>query len=275
MTHTVKLGETLSKIASDNGLTIDQLLNANPQFKANPNDIKVGDELVIPDGGTQPAAGPPPEAPSPDESLGKLSEKFETGGRGPGTVSSGQGDKGGVSYGSYQMSSKLGVAGSFVSQPDFPFRDRFAGLMPGTPGFTAVWREIAASAPDQFQATQHGFIKRTHYDPLVGRIMTEDGLDITKRSHTLRDVIWSTAVQHGPKTPIPHKARATLKLKPDDPGFDKEFIVAIYGERGRKDASGKLVHFSRNSQSVQNGVAKRFAQEQKDALNMLKDELGS
>jgi len=35
--------------------------------------------------------------------LGDLSSKYETGGNGPTTVSSGKGDAGGVSYGSYQM----------------------------------------------------------------------------------------------------------------------------------------------------------------------------
>jgi len=40
--------------------------------------------------------------------LGSLSAKYETSGRGPGTVSTGRGDAGGVSYGSYQLASKLG-----------------------------------------------------------------------------------------------------------------------------------------------------------------------
>src|SRR5262249_46471025 len=42
--------------------------------------------------------------------LGSLSEKYESGGRGPGTVSTGKGDLGGVSYGTYQLSSKVGRA---------------------------------------------------------------------------------------------------------------------------------------------------------------------
>jgi hypothetical protein len=40
-----------------------------------------------------------------------------------------------------------------------------------------------------------------------------------------------------------------------DPEFDKKLIKAIYAERGRKDAQGKLVYFSRNSPEVQKGVA--------------------
>ena len=40
-------GETLSKIAKQYGLTLDQLLAANKQIK-NPNKIAIGDELNIP-----------------------------------------------------------------------------------------------------------------------------------------------------------------------------------------------------------------------------------
>jgi LysM repeat protein len=142
MTHTVKSGETLSKIAKAHRITLAQLLDANPRFKANPNRVRVGDVLNIPDGQTPPDVEPspvePPPQPQPQPSasrvLGKLSEKFETSGRGPGTVSGGQGDPGGRSYGSYQMTSKPGggTVKRFVSEPDFPFRDRFANLAPGS-----------------------------------------------------------------------------------------------------------------------------------------------
>ena len=45
--HVVVKGETMSKIAKKYGLTVDELLAANPQIK-NPNKIKVGDEITIP-----------------------------------------------------------------------------------------------------------------------------------------------------------------------------------------------------------------------------------
>lgn len=48
MTHTVKRGETLGKIAKAHGITLHQLLDANPQFRANPNILHVGDVLIIP-----------------------------------------------------------------------------------------------------------------------------------------------------------------------------------------------------------------------------------
>ena len=277
MTHIVKSGDTLSKIAQANGLTLAQLLDANPQFKANPNSLKVGDKVELPGNDPQPQPQPqpiqPPEPapqPSPASSeLGKLSAKFETGNRGAGTVSTGAGDKGGVSYGSYQMSSKLGVAGRFVAQLDASFRNEFGSLNPGSAEFTAVWKRLAATQPKEFQERQHAFIKKTHFDPLVTKIKNEDGVDVTTRSHALQDVIWSTAVQHGGASSIPHVAHATLGINTDNPEFDKRFIVAIYGERGRKRADGNLAHFSGNRPDVQQGVANRFKSEQSDALKML------
>ena len=139
MNYKIKAGDTLSKIAKRNGISLAQLLKANPQIK-NPDRIQVGQLINLPDTSTettQPlpsnvvpaitstaaaaagaAAGALGEALA--EALGKLSAKYETGGRGPGTVSTGAGDRGGVSYGSYQMASKLGVATRFVKQTGFP-----------------------------------------------------------------------------------------------------------------------------------------------------------
>ena len=274
MTHTVKSGDTLSKIAKANGLTLAQLLDANPAFKANPNALKVGDEVLIPGGPVEtpavPAAPPPPPSSGgPAPVLGKLSAKFETGGRGPGTVSTGIGDKGGVSYGSYQMASKLGVVGKFLAQLDPSFRSKFGSAKPGTAEFTALWKQIAKTEPDRFQELQHNFIKKTHFDPLVAKIKAQDGWDVTTRSHAVQDVIWSTAVQHGGASSIAHIAFGTLGIDASHPEFDKRIIIAIYDERGRKRSDGVLANFSGNSAKVQKGVADRFRSEQADAIKML------
>ena len=278
MTHTVKAGDTLSRIAQANGLTLAELLEANPQFKAKPNSIRVGDKVAIPgsappDVEHEPPPPPPPPTPNPAGSeLGKLSAKFETGTRGPGTVSTGTGDKGGVSYGSYQMASKLGVVSRFLAQLDAPFRSKFGSLKPGSAEFTKAWKQLAASQPNEFQEAQHAFIKKSHFDPLVAKIKKEDGVDVNTRSRALQDVIWSTAVQHGGASTIPHVAHKTLGIDSTHPEFDKRFIVAIYNERGRRRGDGKLAHFAGNSADVQKGVANRFKSEQTDALKMLANE---
>src|SRR6478736_3004866 len=82
--------------------------------------------------------------PAADEDLGKLSEKYESGNRGPGTVSTGKGDPGGVSYGTYQLASKVGRADAFVKRY---YPDTFKGLKGGTDEFTQRWKELAAKDP--------------------------------------------------------------------------------------------------------------------------------
>jgi hypothetical protein len=282
MTHKVIMGETLSKIAKAHNITVAQLLDANPRFRADPDLVRAGDVLNIPEGESalvtetppvEPQTQPQPQ-PAAGTMLGTLSEQFETSGRGPGTVSGGQGDPGGPSYGSYQMTSMPngGTVKRFVLRSEFPFRNKFINLTPGSSQFTQVWREIAASHPDEFQRSQHEFIKQTHFDPLVEKILEEDRLNVLTRSHTLQDVIWSTAVQHGPGSNIPHLALSTLTVGSENADFDRSFIRAIYKERGRKKASGGLVHFPRASPAVQKGVAKRFETELKLALEMLAKE---
>lgn len=46
--YVIKKGDTLSKISRSLGVSLNELLNANPKFKANPNIIKVGEYLTIP-----------------------------------------------------------------------------------------------------------------------------------------------------------------------------------------------------------------------------------
>ena len=291
MTYTVKSGDTLSKIASRHGITLKQLLDANPQFKANPNQLQVGDVLNL-----HAAVGTAPTQPLPTQPLptgvasaaaaaavgvvgtaaavvlGSLSAKYETGGRGPGTVSTGSGDPGGVSYGSYQMATKTGTVARFVSEADFPWRNSFKNLQPGTPPFTAKWKEIAASEAERFQECQHAYIKKTHFDLLVAQTLSENGLDINSRSHALQDAVWSTAVQHGGKCAVIRKALSALTIDSSASDFDKKLISAIYAERGRRRADGKLAYFSSSSPNVQKGVANRFKNEEADALKMLADE---
>ena len=284
MTYTVKPGDTLSKIAMRNGVSLAQLLQANPQI-SNPNNIKVGDIINVPNAevtteNTKPlpanvpvtaAAGALGKALA--DELGALSAKYETGGRGPGTVSTGAGDFGGVSYGSYQMASKMGVPARFVTQAGFPWLQDFANLAAGTAQFTAVWKRIATQQTDAFQKAQHSYIKKTHYDLLVAKVLADDKLDVNSRSRALQDVVWSTAVQHGGATPIVHRACATLSCKQTDPDYDKQLICAIYAERGRQKPGGGLAYFSRSSPGVQTGVANRFKNEMQDALAMLAKEV--
>ncbi|EDS6648398.1 hypothetical protein S510_001393 [Salmonella enterica subsp. arizonae] len=71
--------------------------------------------------------------------LGTTSEHYESGGRGPGVVSSGRGDHGGASYGCYQLSSKPGVVQDYIQQSKY--KDRLTGLQVGTQEFNTEWKK--------------------------------------------------------------------------------------------------------------------------------------
>ena len=69
MQHIIQSGETLSRIAAAHGTTLQRLLEANPQYRADPDRIRVGELVQIPNGaapGLADAAPPaftPPPAP--------------------------------------------------------------------------------------------------------------------------------------------------------------------------------------------------------------------
>ncbi|QWF19506.1 peptidoglycan-binding domain-containing protein [Lysobacter capsici] len=129
--------------------------------------------------------------------LGETSRRYETGGRGAGTISTGRGDNGGVSYGSYQLSSRAGTLREYLNQSEY--RDQFAGMAPNSPEFNEKWRELARTEP-QFAQDQHDFIKRSHYDPQVDRLK-DRGIDLSDRGPAVHDALWSTSVQFRALTP--------------------------------------------------------------------------
>lgn len=205
--------------------------------------------------------------------IGALSERYETGGRGPGTVSSGTGDPGGVSYGTYQLAGNRGRPQEFLAAEGRQWASEFGGAAPGTASFTATWKAIAAREPEKFEAAQHDYIQRTHYQVQVNHVQAATGVDLSTRSAAIRDVVWSTSVQHGPETGATIKAMARVEaqgLTPaDGKAYDRALINAVYDERGKRDASGALAYFTSASADVQVSVANRFASERGDALAML------
>ena len=167
--------------------------------------------------------------------LGQLSERYESGGAGCGTVSTGAGDPGGASYGIWQLSSRAGTAAAFVSAEGARWRGYFAGAAPGSSAFTAAWKAIAAREPAAFTEAQHAFIERTHYCPAVVAVLKDTGLDIDTRDPAVRDVCWSVSVQHGGAARI-----LTVAVKTADAAaargetrYDRALIEAIYAERCR------------------------------------------
>lgn len=164
--------------------------------------------------------------------LGAISERFESGGRGPGTVSGGQGDPGGVSYGTYQLASRTGTAAAFLRGEG----SRWATLLcdaPGTPGFSAAWKDIAVCEAEAFAAAQHAFIARTHYLPVIKAVIAARGYDLGQCHPAVRDAVWSAAVQHGGAAGLAKTAvtDADSKANRATAAHDRAFVEALYRRR--------------------------------------------
>lgn len=204
---------------------------ARPGLFNDPGNILALDNLLDAFGVAR--ATPAAPAPAPVAQLGALSERYESGDKGPGTVSSGLRDPGGVSYGTYQLATKTGTVAAFVANEGKRWAAEFAGRAPGSNGFTTAWKGIAAREPEAFAEAQHAFIKRTHYEPVVSMVATVTGLDLDSRHPAIRDAAWSCSVQHGKASDILVAAiRAADRAGPRDAaGYDATLLDCIYAER--------------------------------------------
>jgi hypothetical protein len=180
------------------------------------------------------AAAPTPAAPAASSHvLGALSEEFESSGRGPGTVSGGKNDPGGISYGVYQLSSVSGTCAAFVKNEGKPWATDFGTNKPGSDAFTTAWKTIATRDSDGFRKAQHAFIQRTHYQPVVAAVRDRKGVDLDTRADAVRDVTWSCAVQHAKAPNVLVDAIDAVDRDTDrsDPAYDRKLIDAIYDAR--------------------------------------------
>lgn len=228
---------------------------------------------VVTDGSGNPIRSGTP--PVPGWTLGKTSEKYETGGKGPGTINNytTSNDLGGASYGTYQFASYLPATmpngKSRPSAKNSPvltflnnskFKDKFNGLEPATAAFDAKWKEIASQYPDEFKKDQHDYTQSKYYDVMIANLKRK-GLDLTGFGPAVQDLVWSTAVQFGPGktsifiTPLEGKSQLTDK---DIVSIVSEYKIANVGE-----------FFKSSGANITAGIKSRYQSEKSDLLNLI------
>lgn len=190
------------------------------------------------------------------EKLGMISGKYESRGR-VDTISSGKGDRGGASYGKYQLASKTGTLQTYLRESGYA--SQFAGLTPGSKEFNAKWRELAKNDPN-FGASQHEFIKRTHYDVQM-RKLAKAGIDLSGRGRAVQEAVWSTSTQYGPSSSIIQKALAGRNLSSMT---DAQIVSAIQDYK----AANVNKHFAKSDAKVRQGVANRINNEKADLIGL-------
>ena len=203
------------------------------------------------------------------QDFGSVSGHFESGGRGVHTVSTGKGDKGGVSYGKHQLSSKTGTMKKFLeSDYGAPYREHFRGMTPGTMMFSKRYKEVAESNPGTFEKAQQEFMVATHFNPMASYIKKEFGLDVGTRSRAMQELIYSVATQYGASGTGKKFISEALGGVDLSKVSDEEIIRRI------QDYRAATVHkfFKSSSSDVKAGVAKRAGQEKAVLLKMLEGE---
>ena len=249
-----------------------------PGAQTNPDDGLQRDNagnVLVDDQGVPTKAGTPKVE---GWEIGKTSEKYESGGKGPGTINeyngAAGGDFGGASYGSYQFASYLppvmknGTAReSSKNSPvlqfinNSKFKDQFAGLVPATAAFDNKWKEVAAANKKDFEKDQHDYIERKYYNVAVSNIRRA-GIDISKYGPAVQDLVWSTAVQLGPGNTAAFRETLIGKSQLTD-----KDIVLLVSEWKIKNVD---VLFKSSSQDTKNGVRKRYEAEKTTLLGLIK-----
>lgn len=210
--------------------------------------------------------------------LGSLAARFESGSEGIAAI--GYDRHGGTSYGKYQMSSRAGTVRSFIKYldkiaPDLGNRLRSAGSantgskrgkMPDT------WKQIAAEQPARFEKLQEDFIRKSHLEPAMVAVTKTTGLGFSELSPALQEVVFSTAVQHGPGGASRILNRAASRVDIDKLGTEipKQEQVAAQDKLIRNIYSIRSTQFGSSSARVQSSVKNRLRQEMNAALEMLK-----
>ncbi len=201
------------------------------------------------------------------QELGKLAAQFESGKEGISAI--GYDRRGGTSYGKYQIASRPGSMDNFISYlkteaPDIAKQLEAAG--PANTGSRSgrmpdVWREIAASQPERFGELQEGFIRDSHYKPAMEAVK-KAGFNADNFSPALQEVLFSTAVQHGPNgaARIFTRAAQQVGLKAGVP-HEQQFIKEVYAKRAGQ--------FENSTAQVREAVHNRLHQEKNMALAMV------
>ncbi|MBQ9537452.1 MAG: hypothetical protein IJU79_06685 [Desulfovibrionaceae bacterium] len=200
--------------------------------------------------------------------IGKLSAQFESGKDGIACI--GYDGTGGTSYGKFQIASKVGTMTDFLKfldgqAPDLADRLRKSG--PANTGsrhgaMPDMWRTIAKEDPERFEKLQESFATETHYKPALNSIIQNTGLEAETLSSAMQEVIWSTAIQHGPAGASKIFKRADgMSGEATSPNYERNMIDNVYKIRATQ--------FGSSTEAVRAAVLNRFKKEKVLALAML------
>lgn len=198
--------------------------------------------------------------------LGAVSAMFESHGD-PSMVSSGKGDAGGRSFGTYQFPSykhRTVDSGTMLAQFwNKYYGDRYPNVKPGdNDEFISAWKNEANADPTGFHTHEHEFITDQYYKPIVNA--NSNVMDPDAHSRAAQEIWWSTGVQFGPNTKILRRA-----LEGKDPAnmTPTDLITTVMDYKTQK-----VPDYFPSSTGCWKGLTNRFNVEERNALLGIADQ---
>ena len=186
---------------------------------------------------------------------GDFSARYESGTAGSAAI--GYDKTGGTSYGKWQLSSKQGSLAGFLNWLDAQGGDaaataaRLRAAGPADTGsrqgaMPEAWKK-EAQANAEFERWQREYVRGTFYEP-AAQSLPGGAAALASASPAVREMIWSTAVQHGAGG-----AKDIFQKSWRDGMTDADFIRATYAERATR--------FGSSDPEVRASVQRRLAEE--------------
>lgn len=208
--------------------------------------------------------------------LGYISAREESNGD-PGAVGLNPNDKGGTSFGVWQLSSKAGSVDEFlkfIKDKDEEIYNKLIIAKQNDNGnfesnFISTWKEIASNRYEDFYEMQRLFIKKNYYDSFI-RIANKNNINIDYllSYSSISNMIWSTSVQHGASGTVNIIKKISLNSSIES------IIESIYTERLNIISKSYPPNSSNPGiVSLYNGIKTRLENEKNEILRIYKREL--
>lgn len=191
--------------------------------------------------------------------IGDYVKQFESGNAGPEMISSGAGDHGGVSFGTYQFPSynKTPSGGLLQRFWDTYYKSEYPNVTPGNnQAFKNAWKDAVSKNKDLFHKREWMISKEGDYEPARRELIKRFGYDPNKDSRAAQEAVWSTALQAPAIVPGNYKKAfgSTDSTSMDNSEWVKKFYQA------KRDMVPQ--NFRSSSASVQKGVYNRYIREE-------------
>ena len=196
--------------------------------------------------------------------IGKWVKQYESGSKGSSAISSGSGDRGGVSFGSYQFPSykqSITTEGNLPAFWNKYYASQYPGVQPGNnQKFKDAWLSAVNKDPSGFFNNEHSFVASQYYAPIASKLQSNGVGDPTTYDRAAQEAAWSTSVQYGPGLAADVFKNAGINNSMNPVDYINKLYDYKYNNVDR--------NFKSSSKSVRDGIRNRFNAERQIMLGL-------